>query len=129
MPNRKTHDFYGGIAGFAVGSLFNLIIQLSKIKNNKQKKFDWGDFLMYGFSGGALGTIASRLPDKIEPARHPNHRGFFHSYTTAGLITFGLFNISKRNSKFRTIFYTIGAGYLSHILLDIYLSKKGVPLI
>ena len=44
---------------------------------------------------GSLAWLAGTLPDILEPARHPNHRQFFHSLAFAGLVGHGVYKAWK----------------------------------
>lgn len=73
---------------------------------------------------GALGAVAGKLPDLLEPAINPHHRQFFHSYTTMGLVGFGLFKAFEWEPEdgvkqfTRSLILVAGAAYLSHLFLD-----------
>jgi membrane-bound metal-dependent hydrolase YbcI (DUF457 family) len=53
--------------------------------------------------GGVLGGgIGGRLPDWIEPASTPNHRGLFHGMTAAaGVATVGLARLAELQAECR----------------------------
>ena len=83
----------------------------------------------------ACGWVGARLPDWIEPARSPHHRGFWHSKTLATallvvstLIITGHFLDGARPAVFfvriAALFMTVG--YLTHLALDL-LSTHGLP--
>ncbi len=76
MPGRNFH----GTAGFAVGSItaFN---RASHLAPEKQA--------LEALGGGLGGYGGGRLPDWLEPARHPGHRDFFHSHFSGLLLTVG----------------------------------------
>lgn len=76
---------------------------------------------------GAIGAVA---PDILEPPDNPNHRGFFHSRTCIGLLTWlGDAIIQNPTSSTAQRIATIGtvSGYGSHIRLDSS-TPKGVSL-
>ncbi len=112
MPCAKEHL----IAGLVVGAVVNGIIQWLECLDDKNKRFDWGEFLVCTAAGGA----AALLPDILEPADSPNHRKFFHSITAAGLV---VYSISGRHTNSysalaRKILIVLGMGYLSHLVAD-----------
>ena len=135
MPNGTTHIFAGTICG-AVGSL---VIQ-NRVHENKQ--FEPGHLLLSTGTGAA----ASRLPDILEPAIHPNHRAFFHSFTFGALLGFGAVQ-AFRNIKLKSeerkaagidqvsgteillgIALIVIFVVLLHLLMDSF-TKKGLPII
>lgn len=65
MPNSKIHMLSGTI----LGGLVMIGTDLRKKTFNPIKIF----------VGMGISALASRLPDILEPATSPNHRGFFHS--------------------------------------------------
>jgi len=78
MPNGSAHI----IAGTICGAASSLVIQ-SRAQESKQ--IDLGHLLISTGTGAAV----SRLPDILEPAIHPNHRAFFHSFVFGALLGFG----------------------------------------
>jgi len=92
---------------------------------------------------GVMST--AKLPDKIEPAIHPNHRDFYHSIAFAiivGIIGFaawkdlqqrrdqrgakGIFDITPK--ELLDVFIIGGAvGYITHLVADGF-TPKGLPL-
>jgi membrane-bound metal-dependent hydrolase YbcI (DUF457 family) len=83
----------------------------------------------------ACGYVGARLPDWIEPARTPHHRGFWHSKALgAGLVLVAC--LLAQGSVWgeatpQAFFLRVGglflaAGYLSHLSLDL-LSSRGLP--
>jgi hypothetical protein len=76
MANLKTHAFAGAAAELGV-----TIWEHRKIKENdpNAELNIWK--LLINACAGMAGAI---LPDKIEPAIHPNHRTTFHSLASGG---------------------------------------------
>ena len=74
------------------------------------------------------------LPDLIEPAIHPNHRQFFHSYAMLGLVGYGLLKLyqwqpeTQENRFLRSIALIAGGAYAVHLLMDAR-TVKSLPLI
>jgi inner membrane protein len=83
---------------------------------------------------GSWCALATKLPDLLEPAEHPNHRQFFHS------ATFGLFvgklcyeayrwiPANDRERIWRELILLGGGAYLLHLVLDLG-TPKGIPLL
>lgn len=117
-----------------VGGVTSMVLQ----KNNSRIG------LPYTALAVTIGGASGRLPDFIEPALHPNHRSFFHSYL------FGFFLVyigkyfydflrrkdseevdDKKIDWFKVIIFIIFIGiaaYIIHLLLDAF-SRKGLPFI
>ena len=130
MPNGKTHMFTGMLAG----GVTSLVLQ------NKNSQID----LPYTTLAVTIGGASGRLPDLIEPAFHPNHRAFFHSYLFGFFLVYigrNIYNdlIQKESEevdekkidwvKIITFIVFIGiAAYIIHLLLDAF-SRKGIPII
>lgn len=74
MPNRRVHVTAGAIAGIGAG--------LATARELPQEH----QFIHVAFAtlGGVVGSM---LPDMIEPATSPSHRGAFHSLLAAGGLT------------------------------------------
>lgn len=138
MPNRSTHTFVGSIAGGVA------VARVTRDKTDKEK--------LISVIGGLIGgNIGGRLPDIIDPPTGPNHRGVGHS-ATLGLAGSGGYAykvaplameycyeqaaIAEENGDFLLeilwlflagLVWGIGAGYASHLLLDLG-TPKGLPL-
>lgn len=91
------------------------------------------------FVGGvvALGAewCGARIPDLIEPAHSPRHRGFWHSKLVAGALFMGavllagvyaLGGSTPMAFFLRTAFLFLIVGYASHLVLD-HFSSWGPP--
>jgi inner membrane protein len=118
MPNCKTHF----IAGALVGATVNLIIQSLEMAMDYDREFDWGEF----FLCAGAGAFAGLAPDILEPATSPNHRQFFHSLVSAGLIACAISgkHTLKLSRTTRLFLWVFGIGYLSHIALDCTTPKR-----
>lgn len=66
MPGRRTHKVVGAVSG-ASYALY---------RGREQSQ---GDQLLEVIGGGIGGAVGGMLPDVLEPAVTPNHRGFAHS--------------------------------------------------
>lgn len=107
-----------------------------------------GEALAAFASGGVVGLVSSALPDGIEPADHPNHRRFAHSWTVVAGVTAATVKSVKparavpgdgsqaqvvvqpefAQRLARALIPAAGAGYLSHLALDAA-TPKGLPLL
>lgn len=85
-------------------------------------------------AGAALAACATNVPDLLEPASHPGHRRFFHSFTFAGLLGYAGYRVYKweTDGEFEAIVrFALLAGigaYLIHLLMDAR-TPKGLPLL
>jgi len=114
--NTKRHVVVGGT--FAA-----LYYVLDAVNRNKQIN------LLEVIGSFLIGTGAAILPDLIEPATSPNHRGFFHSVAFSSLpITYLMTSHKSPNNidSYRWIKNALAIGYLSHLALD-GLTPKSLP--
>lgn len=84
--------------------------------------------------GRSIVGNANHLPDRLEPAIHPNHRQFFHSWAFAGMLGIAAHRAYhwETDNKFDeavrfAILVGIGA-YTVHLLLDAS-TPKSLPII
>ena len=110
------------IAAGITASIVDAIIQKSK-----NGQVDIRRSIGFGFLGGLVGL----LPDILEPANNPNHRGTCHSVATGiGLIL--LINNIKNNQNMsaesKEVWISIISAYGSHLVLDAQ-TPKSLPLI
>lgn len=94
-----------------------------------ERQPDLGEFLLCAVAGVAGGAA----PDAIEPAAHPHHRQFAHSFASGGLLLkFASSQCGIENghlTQFQKILLAAGiAGYMSHLLAD-GLTPRSLPLI
>jgi len=120
--NAKEHACIGALAGagYTLGKYF---WRKSKDPNTD---FPWSQLAV----NTGLGLAVATLPDWIEPATNPNHRKFFHSLTTAGLVAYGMYGKHTHNIDVNLLDYvrSIGFAYLSHLAADAT-TPKSLPLI
>ncbi len=117
MPSRGAHILIGAVTGLVVESL-------SAQARGREPT-----------SGGmvrsaALGAAGGLLPDWLEPALDPNHRGLFHS--TAGLLL-ELYLLWQASAVVATRpdtpeWRALLAGYSSHLVADAR-TPAGLPLV
>jgi len=81
--------------------------------------------------GGAFG---GRLPDMLEPAVHPNHRGLLHSIAALGIAAWTVRELwlwqptEPLQKTLRAVLIGIAVGYGTHLLVD-SATPKSIPLI
>lgn len=82
----------------------------------------------------AASLFGAKLPDILEPALHPNHRAFFHSFLVFGGSVWAVKALwewrpeSLNERRLRAVLLGALVGYCSHLGLDA-LTCKGLPLI
>jgi membrane-bound metal-dependent hydrolase YbcI (DUF457 family) len=123
MPNFKTHAVAGTVVGISV-SLYEYY-EIKKVDPNAQ-------FDLSKLAFNSLAAIAGAIiPDKLEPAYHPNHRSVFHSFTAGGGAMFTPKMITDFLDTYPCVKYPAYAfilGYLSHLVLDAS-TPKSLPIL
>ncbi len=85
-------------------------------------------------AGALLAGHLTQLPDLLEPALHPNHRQFFHSWAFAGLLGLATYQVYRWEPETplqevaRFSLLAGAAAYFIHLLLDAGTSKS-LPLV
>jgi inner membrane protein len=118
MPNAKEHAIIGTAVGLGAWYLYCRYIE---------RPLDLGEFLL----AGGVGAVVGLLPDALEPAVNPNHRGLVHSYACAGFLSYCTKRIweDPALSRDQKMQWTIcSLAYLSHLFADGQ-TPKGLPLI
>ncbi len=132
MPNGKTHTLTGMLAGVAT----SFILQE---KTRPGQPADLGHLIFCGVTGAATG----RFPDILEPALHPNHREFCHSFVfglAVGYVGVQVWKELTQESLFLEkvkeadpwvqlillLLLVAIAAYLIHLALDAF-TPKGLP--
>ncbi|MBI2655503.1 metal-dependent hydrolase [Candidatus Woesearchaeota archaeon] len=108
MPNAKTHF----LVGAGVGAIAYCIIR--KVQN---QPIELPGLLGMGLAGG----VAGLLPDIIEPATSPNHRGLAHSIAALAVIGSSIGKLHENQNleaAQKELLITLAFGYGSHLLLD-----------
>lgn len=119
MPNALAHRIGAG-----------LVLAGATAYIEKQDGEVTGQTLLAGAGGFAFGT----LPDLIEPALHPNHRQFFHSFLVLGSVGYGLKKLydwepeTEGQQLLRGILLVVGGAYGVHLVMDA-LTKRSLPLV
>lgn len=78
-----------------------------------------------------VGAIGGLVPDLLEPALHPNHRQFFHSYVASGLLVVANHHVLRNREidpALRAAVHLGSLGFASHLLADAG-TPKGLPLV
>ncbi len=122
MPRQNTHI----IIGAAVGALVDLTIQSIENAGRADAKIDWGRVALCA----GVGAVAATLPDIIEPATNPNHRGFFHSVGAGAAVAWICTGGHTKNLEpgIRVLLAAVAVGYGSHIFAD-SLTPRSIRLV
>ena len=98
------------------------------------KEYQAGEQSLKPFIGTGLAALATRLPDILEPADHPNHRQFFHSLVFAAMMGRTIVELNSWQAQtdfekaLKFALLVIGNAYLVHLALDL-ITPKSLPLI
>ena len=122
MPRAYQHLVIAGFAGAATDCL----IQWQAMSANPARKFDVGELLLCAVGAGFAGLV----PDLLEPATHPNHRGVCHSVAAGIAVAWVLSGRHTEGLPFtlRLLMLMGAVGYGSHLLADA-LTPKSIRLI
>jgi len=119
MSNSATH----GLTAFAVVAALSAVDEHRRGRTTLQPLVD-----------GATGALLTSLPDKLEPAIHPNHRQFFHSVAFAagvGYVTYKAYKWQPTEDWEKILRWLVvigGVAYLVHLVLDAC-TAKSLPLV
>lgn len=119
--NGSGHKILGAVAGASIG-LARVVV------DDNHKGF--GDRVVVAVAaiGGVLGGM---LPDILEPATSPNHRGVAHSWVVLlglGILGVLLWRNRDRVNLAQAFRDGLVAGYCSHLIAD-SVTPKALPLI
>lgn len=130
MADFNKHLKVGAAVGGGSVLLIDFGIQISKINQGLQDKFNWEELLKYVLVGTIGGGFCGILPDLLEPATSPFHRQFFHSGTTASICVYSLLKLQDSNldQDTKNLLTSSGFGYISHLVLDLK-TPMGLPFI
>jgi membrane-bound metal-dependent hydrolase YbcI (DUF457 family) len=131
MANFKKHV----LVGAAVAGSANLIYQLARLYTSRERpmtflgalgQVKWDRVAVFAAAGAAIAA----LPDLLEPAYHPNHRGLFHSVCFGGALAYGAFGKHSEGwGEGDRHAVRVGVlAYLSHLYLDAG-TPKSLPLL
>lgn len=118
MASGKQHALIG--AGVAVAGWL-AYCKLAK------RPLELGELLL----AAGVGAIGGLVPDLLEPALHPNHRQFFHSYVAVMLLVHANGHLSRNPqvpAEVRGTVHLASVGFLSHLLADAR-TPKSLPWI
>ncbi|MDQ8184257.1 metal-dependent hydrolase [Pelagicoccus sp. SDUM812002] len=120
--NGKAHRFIGGATGFA----YSVHLHQEKLKEDPEAEFDIGSAILYI----GLGILGGSLPDLLEPATSPNHRGFFHSLAFGAAVMAFVYgeHSEEWDPELRKLARAFAKSYLSHLAADLT-TPKGLPLL
>ncbi len=119
MPNKNTHQM---LAAFAAGT-FSLVNEQS----DKQ-------VIEKALLNMSISTLATSLPDLLEPATSPHHRQIFHSLMFGGIVVYAGCKLyewrpEERWERVARNLLLVGCGsYLLHLLADSF-TPRGLPLV
>jgi len=120
MSSARVH----ATAGFAAGALIAAVDQHVKGNGNP----------LAVLAGGGIGSVATGLPDVLEPAIHSHHRQFFHSIVYAALVgklTYDAYHwepTTDGDKILRWLALIVGTAYSAHLLLD-FGTPRGLPIL
>lgn len=101
------------IAGAVVGAGTYLVM-----KSQQEEQARLGEVIFCAIAGAAVAL----LPDVLEPATGPLHRGLMHSVVAgAGLVYLGrhIWNMGDLPESERILYLVGCVAYLSHLVLDL----------
>lgn len=119
MPNGPTHRLVAGT-----------VLTLAAATEETRR----GEATLKPLAAGGIAALCGTLPDLLEPATHPNHRQFFHSWTFAVLLGVGWHKLykwqpeSRLQEVLRDLGLVLGGAYLVHLALDASRGKS-LPLL
>ena len=118
MPRAKQHFLLAAAAGVTA----NAMKQLAQRQLDPSREWDWVELGVWGGIGGVIGVV----PDLIEPAVHPNHRGFFHSVAFGALAWYATHaaHTKQWDPETRAAARMACWCYLSHLLADALTPKS-----
>jgi len=132
MPNKNKHIQTGAI----VGGVCNFAWQLTKVYASEDKPKSFLEAIsrvnyweVAGFAAIG-GVVFGCLPDILEPALTPCHRGLFHSVGCGGAVFYGAFgeHTAAWDPESRMKVRSMALSYLSHLYLDSN-TPSGLPLL
>jgi membrane-bound metal-dependent hydrolase YbcI (DUF457 family) len=114
------------LIGAATAALADLCSQYLRADGDPNWTIDWGELI----ATTAIGSVVGLIPDILEPATSPHHRGVFHSVASGAIVI----SICRRgyteeaSPEARMLAVAIAAGYLSHLGAD-SLTPQSIRLI
>lgn len=118
MPNARTHGQFGAVAGAGTCVV---------LSDRYGKALDASDVALRT----AAGIFGGLLPDLLEPALSPRHRGIAHSAVILLLLAIAVWYFTRKSEEEdalpKMMIASAGMGYLSHLLADAC-TPAGLPL-
>lgn len=120
MPNAAAHK---------LGAAFTVGIAVAHHQNVTNGEID-KKAVVAALLAGNFGS----LPDLLEPAIHPNHRGFFHSISCLAVVGYAVYRLyhwepeDGTGKVLKGLGIVVGGAYITHLLMDAT-TKKSIPLI
>ncbi len=96
----------------------------------KKESVEPEEILLFG-ADLSLGALGGLLPDILEPAIHPRHRKFFHSFAFLIITGVGVWYLWERTNIFKWIKWPVtilAVGVGVHLLMDSRTSSS-LPLV
>jgi membrane-bound metal-dependent hydrolase YbcI (DUF457 family) len=120
MPSFKAHAAIGAGVGFAAYCAVNRLRKVadSDIRFELDKAVIWA----------GVGAFAASIPDILEPAVSPNHRGFFHSFFVLLAIVWFIVLACGGTISTAALLVVAAAGYASHLIVDSF-TRRCLPWI
>lgn len=117
MPGKNEHKIMSALTAFVFEVGRQIILEKKGIKLDP---FESLAGIILAPIAGAIGGV---VPDKLEPATDPNHRGFCHSITGGAVLCTGISKIplqtDNRNLNLLNVcLRSSGVGYATHLLQD-----------
>jgi len=112
MPRRNTHLLVASVIGFCLPELLS---SLGIIIENS---------IFFRVLYLLFSSFGAYIPDRLEPKRSYDHRGFFHSFSFLTILSLSSAILINKN----IFLFSMILGYISHLLLDLTTPKK-LPLI
>jgi membrane-bound metal-dependent hydrolase YbcI (DUF457 family) len=96
---------------------------LDKVRFPDQR-FDFGRAALLA----GVGALAASIPDWLEPATSPNHRGFFHSIAVLAVLIWIVTRSTVGVVSIAGLLTVAIMGYISHLAADAC-TRRGLPWI
>jgi len=130
MPNKKEHLEFSATTVATISALQSAKLEFEKKNLDSNYKINYLKVFLDLVKGAGIGAFFGILPDILEPATNPHHRGFFHSAAFIGVLIYGYYQFSKSdfNPEFKKYLRLAIIGYLGHLGLD-STTPYGLPII
>lgn len=118
MPSRGEHALIGFVFG---AGAYALVKHLQNEEINPAYALGWG----------CVGAGVALVPDILEPASTPLHRGVVHSAAMGAVVLYGTkkaLDSQELTPECKAASASVAAAFLSHLLAD-SMTPAGIPLI